>query len=635
MNSRSGVGSRFWFQGSIHLLLTLTAALVGDARTQTAAVGHITVRANVQVSRSHANWSHDEVILAADATNPTKMLACSIVLIPELAKRTTTIYRSENGGASWESSLTVEDVAESSDPACLFDADGMAYFSAMGGDEYMPGFIEFYRSRDAGKRWTDHSRLRTASQGYDRQFLVADDTEGKLHGRIYLSVSSFVRSLDDAGFDNVFWGMSLLHSDDDGVNWSTPAQRLASPGHVIWQPGNCDILRNSGVICVFAEREKVKTESERQTTELIRVTRSLDGGDSLDLPTTISSTEQSPELSFYLPHVVVDHYSELFRNRVYAIWSDTHRGAARIECSYSDDDGRSWSPPVLASDSESPQLDFLPQLAVSRRGILGVMWYRRRNGLDLGYAVRFSASLDGGNTFLPSVEVSENAQAVDKGEIWPIQAVVDGDFGDLFGDIASGRLRRTSNTVELSLLRYVKHLTGGETAGLIADETGYFHAVWVDDRTGVDQLWTAAIGVNGAPTKNGDPNSAGMEDVSSDVSLLTDTLVNQRNTIVSATVRLRNDSNHKLRYPLELRVVSIGSQVATLEILDSDNHQKGPGAIWNIPQSVDNAIDPGQTSQPVTLTFKLSKPQPWKDEGGLHLSLATVRFQVLAPRSSK
>ena len=636
MNGWKCFGNKLRSRRSICLLITLMATSASVAGAQTAGPGHMSVRANVQVSKGHANWSHDEVILAVDANNPNKMLACSIVLIPELAKRTTTIYRSDNGGTSWEPSLTVENVAESSDPTCLFDEDGLAYFSVMGGDEYLPEFIDLYRSRNGGQSWMASSRLRVASQGYDRQFLVSDSTKGRLHGRLYLNVSSFVRSLDDNGFDNVLWGVSLLHSDDHGVNWSAPAQRLAPLGNRVWKPGNCDVLGDGQVICVFAEQEKARPQSERETTELIRVIRSLDGGESLDLPTTISSTEQSLDLSFYLPHITVDGHSAVFRNRAYVVWSETHRGVARIKCSYSDDAGKTWSAPVLASDSENSQIDFLPQIAVNRRGILGVMWYRRNNGPDLGYDVRFTASLDGGTTFLPSVQVSENHLAVDKGETWPVRAVVEGDLGDLFGDIADDRPRRSGNTIHLNLVRYVKHLTGGETAGFIADATGSFHALWVDDRTGVDQLWTTSIDVEGTPINIGDPKLPGGYDVSKDMLLLTDRIVNDKNTTISATVRLRNDSPRTLEGPIELRVVSIDSEVGTLEIVDSENREKGPGATWHVRGSVDNTIlGPGETSQPLTLSFRLAKPRPWKDDEGLHLSLANVRFRVFAHRTSE
>jgi hypothetical protein len=36
---------------------------------------------------------------------------------------------------------------------------------------------------------------------------------------------------------------------------------------------------------------------------------------------------------------------------------------------------------------------------------------------------------------------------------------------------------------------------GGDTAGLTADASGVFHPVWVDNHTGVPQVWTARVTV--------------------------------------------------------------------------------------------------------------------------------------------
>ncbi len=38
-------------------------------------------------------------------------------------------------------------------------------------------------------------------------------------------------------------------------------------------------------------------------------------------------------------------------------------------------------------------------------------------------------------------------------------------------------------------------VTGGDTAGLAASPDGRFHALWIDNRTGIQQVWTAPITV--------------------------------------------------------------------------------------------------------------------------------------------
>ena len=99
---------------------------------------------------------------------------------------------------------------------------------------------------------------------------------------------------------------------------------------------------------------------------------------------------------------------------------------------------------------------FMPAIAVNRRGIVGITWYDRRDNPDnFGYWVRFRASMDGGATWLPSTRISPEAHK------------------------ASEDTRKNS----------------GDTAGLAADAGGDFHPVWVDNQTGIPQMWTATVHV--------------------------------------------------------------------------------------------------------------------------------------------
>ena len=98
-------------------------------------------------------------------------------------------------------------------------------------------------------------------------------------------------------------------------------------------------------------------------------------------------------------------------------------------------------------------------VAVNRDGVVGVLWYDRREASDnLDYPARFAASFDGGLTFSPSVRVS-----------------------------AAPNDPKTQRDGQAFVV------TGGDTAGLTAAADGRFHAVWIDNRLGLQQVWTAAI----------------------------------------------------------------------------------------------------------------------------------------------
>ncbi len=104
----------------------------------------------------------------------------------------------------------------------------------------------------------------------------------------------------------------------------------------------------------------------------------------------------------------------------------------------------------------------MPTLAVNRDGVVGMLWYDRRDNPDnLSYYARFMASVDGGEKWLPSVRVSTD----------PYE---------------SGPVAKKSAFPG----------NGGDTAGLAPDANGVFHVVWIDDRTGVPQMWTATVRVD-------------------------------------------------------------------------------------------------------------------------------------------
>ena len=102
---------------------------------------------------------------------------------------------------------------------------------------------------------------------------------------------------------------------------------------------------------------------------------------------------------------------------------------------------------------------FMATVTVSRDGVVDVPCYDRREANDNpAYHARFAASFDGGLTFSPSVRVSaapNDPKAQRDGQ--PFVA------------------------------------TGGDTAGLTAAADGRFHAAWIDNRLGLQQVWTAAI----------------------------------------------------------------------------------------------------------------------------------------------
>lgn len=194
------------------------------------------------------------------------------------------------------------------------------------------------------------------------------------------------------------------------------------------------------------------------------VHRSTDGGQSLeDEAGYIGYWSRSPLDGF--PVLAADATRTQLRDRLYAVWSNTDSGGHQVLFCSSQDGGKNWTKPAIISEQAEGEADqteaahtysaFMPAIAVNTKGVIGVSWYDTRSvpSQQHGWDARFRASLDGGETWLSSVRVS----------------------------------RATS------LFKASDSDDPGDTSGIAADANGAFHPVWIDNRTGIRQAWTATV----------------------------------------------------------------------------------------------------------------------------------------------
>src|SRR6266850_700 len=105
-------------------------------------------------------------------------------------------------------------------------------------------------------------------------------------------------------------------------------------------------------------------------------------------------------------------------------------------------------------------------------------------------------------------------------------------------------------------------MAGGRTAGMAADTNGVLHPFWVDNRTGVSQIWTAPVVVKGSVAKNGSSDLAKLDDISASAFLeLTNCGSERASNLVYCTARVKNTSKETLTGPLKLRVIALKSEL--------------------------------------------------------------------------
>lgn len=617
--------------------ITCCAAIALGAITPITLVGQIEVGANIQVSATRGDLPHGEVLIAADPSDKSRLIACSMYFLTELNTWQTVVYSSNDGGVRWLPTLDMREFFPwSVDPACTLSGEGTGYFVSISSAGYLAdeSYLPVFRSADGGHTWTQTVVIPNTHQRLDREYLVTDDTGGEFHGRIYMNGAGFMRDMADGRVGDV----SLFRSSDQGMNFLGPVKRGSLDrrfplGPVA--PTNGVILSTGDLVLAFGETRGDWTEDGRlrlppnvrgDPIGLLKVLVSKDGGHSFLPAVTVDDWYMKVGSWSARNHasLAVDPGSAEFKDRLYLVWTDVRSGRLEILLSHSADGGRSWSPPRVVSDHGSNFTNqgpdhFMPLVAVNHRGVVGVAWYDRRDSEDnIGWTVRFSASLDGGETFLPSIPVSSDPNVYDADTEWPMLATAR----------RKGRDEHSALSLDLQLSFF--HYNGGDTAGMAADAEGVFHLIWVDNRTGMPQIWTAPVRVAGAAVRNGSPELAVLRDVSADVKLrLSNPRVDRSTMEISVDARLENTSSGSMAVPLTMRVLDLSSEVGSARILGADNFIEHAGAIW-LFEAADDLLAAGQQSSPRTLRFSLEETRPLTRGTELKLGLLHLDFRVLS-----
>lgn len=460
----------------------------------------IRVGPNVQVSKDRAGVPHAEVILAADPADPKRLLAGSMLRY-DTGEDQCVGYLTTDGGKTWTTVLEPGGRAEirgtkrAADPAMVFGTDGAAYYAMLAADARLEHHhTVVYRSADGGKTWGEPVHVHRATRT-DRPFVAVDRTGGKYHGRVYCNAVPVTDSLAGTGptsADGVpQTGVALFYSADRGETFSEPVLqrvRMANLPHGA-RGANCSVLSDGTVVALYDIVEDWRDRAG--SPHLLAVERSMDGGQSLEaaspsigerpsrgkaLPRDkfIGKTERGIGAGVVrgIPSLAVDVSEGPLRDRLYAVWEAFDGTRSRVMVSASADKGLKWSDPVPVSDGTDAGAAgnyrgaSMPAVTVNKDGVVGVFWYDTRDaaGADLGWDARFAASRDGGKTWGPSVRVSEKSSAF-------------------------------TEAMRKKLVRVWR----GDTAGLAASADGVFHPLWIDTRTGIPQVWTAAVAVAGKP----------------------------------------------------------------------------------------------------------------------------------------
>lgn len=431
----------------------------------TASPVSVVIGDNVHISQPHQGIAFTECVIAADPNRKNRLFASSLYW-PHSGGTSIVGYLSDDGGATWTTSLElVSDQMNKerlADQSAVFGLNGDLYLvhmrmdDAKGGAEWFGkdggGSLDWHCLPAGAATWEPRGRI---NRHVDRPWLAIGQTSSPNNGRLYCTAN--------------VGSPYLITSSDGGQTFQFPKLPYVRRGRVL--PAPPVVLSDGTILAAFRCARDGQFVWQPQ---YIPTFRSSDGAQSLTAGAYVSNwkhrhltptitTTQGPSF----PQMAVDPGSPHFADNLYCVWAQQFYNRGNTEWilfSCSTDRGRSWSAPVNLSeqpesgDPEQDYLAYIPSIAVNGEGIVAVTWYDRRglpppasDGSPKGWNLRMRVSLDGGAAWPPSVQVTSQAS--------------------------------TGN------------LTGWHTAGLCADATGNFHPAWIDDRTGLPQLWTAKVTV--------------------------------------------------------------------------------------------------------------------------------------------
>ncbi len=586
------------------LLASAPSTTLSDRRSMRLGIGD-----SVLVSGQSPNVTHDEVLLASEPSGRQRLIACAITN-PLQRGGGVAVYMSLDRGRTWSASFNLGGGAAESggDPACVFGPIGPVLASLQHDQEGQK--LAVYRLAGELNQWQAAempvgTNRNPAVPRFDRPYLTSDlSSDSPFHNRVYLYAQMRPQGTDAASLP---MALTLWRSNDGGRSFEQPAQAVVLDRDINYWLGN-SVVSTKGVFIAAVSAigssrflaDRRAPDSPRQANGTVECLRSVDGGATLEPLVKISDgyfdIRRNVQRST-APSLAVDTSSSPFAGRLYVVWSDSRfYGQSRIVLSYSDDDGKSWCPPRTVSRLPSPistaqpmHVAFMPAIAVNRFGIVAVSWYERvMNGENAwGYSVMLATSDDGGDTFGDGVQMPGAKHTVGASEQWRPYIFM--------RPPSAAQSPHSDATVEV---RRDEWIGSGDTAGIAADADGVFHAAWIDNRTGVHQIWTANIEAPGLAIRNGDIALSALHDVTAQCAIsLKDLSFDRATGILTASMELENRSAVALKGPLQLRITEIESPLAAPRLLNADNGLSALGAVLMFAPVAGGSIPPqGRTS---------------------------------------
>jgi hypothetical protein len=608
----------------VRRLLGAAAAITLAAGIVRADGARIVAGPDVLASRD-GGFPHVELMVAANPRDHRNLLGGAITFSRPDGGSACKAYASFDGGWSWvDSSFPEQNATGGGDPQVAFTPAGTALFASLNTIKDDVGraraALVVHRSEDGGRTW---GRAVDLGYSYDHPQIAVDQTTGTYAGRVYIG----------ALYGGREYNLGVFRSTDDGRSFIGPVKFVDGGGAGV-NVTSLVVLSDGTLVATYSdfpidpEKRKIVRQSG------LWAVRSSDGGVTFSKPIRIgtharAANPDAPENRLVTFNAyAADSSPGRFRDRIYGVWSDIGSGRARLQWTYSNDQGRTWRAPVPLDPSIPAEgHQYQPAIAVNGEGTVAIAWFDTRDGASPGeYSQYFTASIDGGETFLPPMRISSQ----------PTQPLSAGNL--LFSPKAWQDQKGSLRLPLLSAATRWGH--GGDYMGLAADARGAFHPFWADSRTGAFQAWTATVRVeHSAAAADAKPAAPApvVADLNADVDFVIDPSSYDAGTReLRLPIRLRNRSDRPIYKPLMVEVRSFGSGMGeewrenAPVVLNASNGKTGDGATFDYSAALAglDALTPDAQTAAVVWRLRLADIQRIPD---MHVKVTGGRMSKEKP----
>jgi hypothetical protein len=537
-----------------------------------------------------------ETTVAAHPRDPKTLIGASISLVDRT--KGTRVYTSADGGTTWTNAHLPGQIPDGADPQIAFTPRGTAIYlelPTVKNEGLASSPMHVWRSEDGGRTWEKTAEL---PGGWDHPQIAVDSTVLEHAGRIYITV-----------IYGKTYTLGVFRSDDDGRTFTGPVPVI--DGGETWNYFNQNpVVLSDGTLLIPFSSYPQDASFEGEVEAKLRMLASRDGGLTFSQDSPVASqTFPGPgdkATLFSIPSYAVDASAGPFRDRIYLTWVDFHSGRWGVYATWSADRGRTWREPKRIGNPGAES--FQPMIAVNGEGTVGIVWFDTRAAKDgRAYEAWFTASVDGGETFLPEVKISVEPSSLDApGNLEPIPSAALGSKGIY-------RIR--------FLNAQARYVSGGDYIGLAADAKSAFHPFWPDARSGRFQIFTRRITVDRSGETRPKPETV-RADLRPEMEVLFDPAKYDPATQeLRMPVRLKNRSQRPVYGPLQVRIVAFGSTVRNLNkeftptLLNATNGLPAEGAVFDFTAALGDSgvLEPGAVTSAMTWRLRLLDPKRTPD----------------------